>query len=57
MTHLQRGLVVERVLCFDGALQAPGGAVVEHLILGAETDAGHGADEVLHIYIYIHPHG
>ena len=52
MTHLQRGLVVERVLCFDGALQAPGGAVVEHLILGAETDAGHGAE-----YIYRHTRG
>jgi len=49
MTHLQRGLVVERVLCFDGALQAPGDAIIEHLILGAETEAGHGADEVLHI--------
>lgn len=49
MTHLQRGLVVERVLCFHGALQAPRGAVIEHLLLGTEADAGNRAEEVLHI--------
>lgn len=47
--YLQRGLVVERVHCFEGAVHAPVEAVVEHLLPAAETDAGHGAVEVLHI--------
>ena len=49
LTHLQGGLVLERLFCGDGTLHPVGEAVVQHLLHRLELDAARRADVGLHI--------
>ena len=50
LTHLQGGLVLERLFSGDGTLYPVGEAVVQHLLHHLELEAAHRADVGLHIY-------